>query len=197
MLTGNHQDTVAPRLVLTPKSPDWTPQLPATLGQALQGIGLAGPDLSPGYLAAGDRFLDSLSFLGCAPTVVFEPPSGDDIGTGSFYHIFISSPLPRPVFRSDSLSYRPRCPHCRNDLNEWRSWWGGGSCEDQPCPGCGKAISPMTINWRRRAGCGRIFIDILGVHAETVKPVQTLLEELETRTGVAWHYFFVEDCGTA
>jgi type 1 glutamine amidotransferase len=55
----------------------------------------------------------------------------------------------------------------------------------------------MTINWRRRAGCGRIFIDILGVHAETVKPVQTLLEELETRTGVAWHYFFVEDCGTA
>jgi hypothetical protein len=191
-----HQDLPAPRLVLVPKSPDWISE-PLTLGQALQGMGLAGAELSPGYLAAGERFLDYLSFLGCAPTVVFDPPSPYAIGTGEFYHISISSPLSRPAFRCDKLTYRPRCPQCKKDLNEWRTWWGEGACSEALCPDCDEVISPLSINWRRRAGCGCVFIDILGIHAETVKPVQRLFEELEKRTGVAWQYFFVEDSGVA
>jgi hypothetical protein len=192
---GVHQGMTAPRLVLVPSSADWSPESLQTLALALQDMGLAGPELSPGYLAAGGHFLDYLSFLGCAPTVVFEPPSFDAIGSGRFYHISISSPLSRQVFRCDNLTYRPRCPQCKSELNEWRSWWGEGSCAEHPCPGCGEVVSPLTINWRRRAGCGRIFIDILGIHAETVKPVPRLFEELERRTGVAWQYFFVEDEG--
>jgi type 1 glutamine amidotransferase len=62
---------------------------------------------------------------------------------------------------------------------------------------CGESLNPMMVNWRRRAGCGRVFIDILGIHAETVKPAQRIFDELEARTGTAWQYFFVEDNGAA
>jgi hypothetical protein len=161
----------------------------------LQGIGLAGDELSPGYLAAGPAFLDYLSFLGCAPTVVFEPPSDEAIGTGQFYHISLAGPLNQEVFRSDSMTYKPKCPHCRAGLDDWRLWWGEGGCGGHSCSNCGELVTPQMINWRRRAGCGRVFIEILGIHAETVKPAQKLFDELEAHTGIAWQYFFVEDNG--
>jgi hypothetical protein len=161
----------------------------------LQEIQLAGDELRPGYLSAGPAFLDYLSFLGCAPTVVFEPRSDEAIGTGQFYHLRIASPRSKAVFRSDSMTYKPKCPHCKNQLDDWRQWWGAGSCAAQVCPACGKDITPQAINWRRRAGCGRVFVEILGIHAETVKPVPRLFDELEKHTGTAWQYFFVEDDG--
>lgn len=184
-----------PRLVLVPESSDWSSVTDEVLKGYLQEMQLAGEDLGPGYLAAGPAFLDYLSFLGCAPTVVFEPPSNEAIGTGEFYHLGISGPYPEPVFRSDRLTYKPKCPHCKTGLDEWRQWWGEGSCAVQSCPACGEAINPQVINWRRRAGCGRLFVEFLGIHAETVKPVQKLFDELEKHTGAAWQYFFVEDNG--
>jgi len=184
-----------PRLVLVPRSANWSSVSDETLKGLLQEMQLAGDELRPGFLTAGPAFLDYLSFLGCAPTVVFEPPSEEAIGTGQFYHLRIASPRSEAVFRCDSLTYKPKCPHCKNQLDDWRQWWGEGSCAEQSCPACGEAISPQAINWRRRAGCGRVFIEILGIHAETVKPVQKLFNELEKHTGTPWQYFFVEDSG--
>jgi len=186
----------APRLVLVPNAHAWSSVTPEALKTILQEIGLAGEELTPGYLAAGRSFLDYLSFLGCAPTVVFEPPSDKAIGTGQFYHLKIQTSLAQAIFRSDSLTYKPKCPHCKNPLDDWRQWWGTGLCDARQCPGCGKMISPQEINWRRRAGCGKVFIEILGIHAETVKPVRKLFDDLEAYTGTEWRYFFVEDSGT-
>lgn len=197
MMTMLNEGISVPRLVLVPKSSHWLPDPEQDLEKALQDMGLAGLELAPGYLAAGEAFLEYLSFLGCAPTVLFEPPSREAIGTGQFYHLLVLPFRSRAVFRSDALTYKPKCPHCKTLLNEWRDWWGDGSCAEQPCPVCGESLNPMMVNWRRRAGCGRVFIDILGIHAETVKPAQRIFDELEARTGTAWQYFFVEDNGAA
>jgi hypothetical protein len=145
------------------------------------------------YLHAGDRFLDRLMFLGCAPTVEFEAPDESAWGTTSFYHVYIPKPLAKPRFRSDRLSYKPRCPDCKQPLDLWRQWWGGGCVEAKACPHCDTKLSPEGLNWRKRAGAGRCFIDIMGIHAETVKPATELFDELKSKTGIAWRYFFVED----
>lgn len=163
--------------------------------EVVQDIGLAGTELAPGYLSAGPRFLDYLSFLGCAPTVVFDPPSDDAIGGGQFYHLSVQPARDEPLFRSDALSYKPKCPHCRHPLDDWRTWWGGGGLDVQACPACGESVQPGMIAWRRRAGLGRVFIDILGIHADTVKPVSALFDDLARHTGTDWLYFFVEDAG--
>jgi len=182
-----------PRLVLIPGSSSWSSVTDEALKDLLQEIQFAGDELRPGYLSAGPAFLDYLSFLGCAPTVVFEPPSEEAIGTGQFYHLRIVSPRSEAVFRSDSMTYKPKCPHCKTPLDDWRRWWGAGSCAAQVCPACGEDLTPQDINWRRRAGCGMVFIEILGIHAETVKPVARLFDDLEKHTGATWQYFFVED----
>ena len=186
----------APRLVLTPRLPDWTTDDAGIIVRALQDIQLIDDSLPvPGYFSAGPAFLDYLSFLGCAPTVVFEPPASDSIGSGDFYHFHIATPSVHSVLRSDGFSYTPKCPGCKEALSSWREWWPDQKVSEQLCPACGAPVSPEKLNWRRRAGCGRLFIDVLGIHAETVKPVPLLFERLEQVTGTAWQYFFVEDDG--
>ncbi len=187
----------APRLVLVPEDPLWIPGSLEQLAKAVMATGIADQvrDQGPLYLHAGDRFLDRMMFLGCAPTVEFEAPDESAWGTASFYHVHIPEPSAKPRFRSDRLSYKPRCPSCKQPLDEWRQWWAEGSVEPVACPGCGSELTPNILNWRRRAGAGRCFIDIIGIHAETVKPAPELFDELKLQTGVAWRYFFVEDSG--
>jgi Zn ribbon nucleic-acid-binding protein len=167
-----------------------------TITAVLKDIGLIdGPLGVDDFYSAGPAFLDYLSFLGCAPTVVFDPPTADSIGSGDFYHFHCPAVSGQPVFRSDGFSYTPKCPACKESVSNWREWWSEGRLENRACSSCGTQLSPDQLNWRRRAGCARIFVDILGIHAETVKPVPGLFEALEKATGVAWQYFFVEDGG--
>jgi Zn ribbon nucleic-acid-binding protein len=187
--------SLVPRLVLVPVDHQWVPRKQDDLIEAVISTGIADAayQKQPLWLHAGERFLDQLMFLGCAPTVEFEAPDEAAWGTASFYHIFIPEIADNIRFRSDRLSYKPRCPSCKQDLKEWRQWWGEGGTDPESCAHCGSELSPEMLNWRKRAGVGRCFIDIMGIHAETVKPVPALFDELQLQTGTGWRYFFVED----
>lgn len=181
-----------PRLVLAPADADWHADA-ASLAHWARGVGLAGTPLDDRHLRAGEDFLSLLSFLGCSPTVSFDPPDTAAVGSGLFYHLRVQA-FDRPCFRADAMTPAPRCPECRVRLEDWRRWWPAGA-EPGPCacPGCGTELRPQRLNWRRSAGVGRSFIEVLGIHAGTVQPVDALFTRLAERSGAQWGYFFVQD----
>ena len=181
-----------PRLVLVPTEPGWHAGA-ACLADWARDMELAGAPIDERHFQAGTAFLSLLSFLGCSPTVSFEPPDAEAVGSGRFYHLRMLA-LDRPVFRADSFTHAPRCPHCRTRLDDWRRWWPAGSePKAHDCTGCGQALSPQRLNWRRSAGVGRCFIEILGIHAGTVQPTDALFAGLAERSGTGWGHFFVQD----
>ncbi|RMG55465.1 MAG: hypothetical protein D6717_07990 [Gammaproteobacteria bacterium] len=185
-------DAGVPRLVLTPRDATAAPAEEA-LRLWCRETGLAGAPLGDHYLRAGEDFLRLLVFLGCSPTVSFEMPDEAAIGSGSFYHVAITC-LPAPTLRADRMTLTPRCPACREALQEWRELWPPGSpAVEAECPSCAAGLRPEVLNWRRSAGVGSAFIEVLGIHAGTVQPAPALFERLKTVSGLEWQHFFVSE----
>lgn len=58
------------------------------------------------------------------------------------------------------------------------------------CPHCKTTSYIAKLDWRRKAGFSRFFIEISNVFESEAVPSDSLLEMLERMTGQAWDYFY-------
>lgn len=186
----------APKLVLHPAACDLAPNRDAIV-QALRDIGLIGstfPLDGREHFQTGADFLDSVSFLGCAPSIQLDPPAPPadrhaDARAGRFCHIQLHAATDRPRLRHKP-GQSPRCRHCRTDIPPQLVQT---SDLGTVCPGCGQSVGPAGLNWRQSGGHARLFLDIWGIHTAEAVPSDRLLDRLGQTGGGPWQFFYIED----
>jgi len=146
-------------------------------------------DGEPRYLL-GEACLTELTFLGCSPHIELDPPRQETeqaAREGRFCHLTLQS-YTQPVWRIDPTA-RPRCPGCRQPMPAPARV---GS-DTLACPACGEANPAADWRWRNLAGRACLFVDIWGVFTAEAVPNRSLIDRLESATGVKWAYFYVKD----
>ena len=193
------------KLLLCPVDPD-SPAIDSTdLADRLQAIGLAGNAVSPGTEAiypTGERFLQLVTFLGCSPAIELDLP--DDpaerlaaCAAGQVCHIRISQTGSGLRFRADSRVAPPRCPACRQAIDNWETriaaWRSNPADSGWQCSHCAHQGRVFDLNFRKSAGFGHTFIEIWGIHPSEAVPVTILLDALEDLSGCKWKTLYVKD----
>jgi hypothetical protein len=194
----------AHKLLLHPADPEAPEPDPAAVLKALRQGGLVGEEFSLGgrrHYYAGERFLEQIVFLGCAPHVALEPPpdAGEPGTEGwgwSFCHVtLVRSPDVDFVGGDNILA--PRCPRCRQTIDDWHAvvgvWRSNRTGHRCRCPGCGGESRAHELDWRQSAGFGRSFIEVWGIHNAEAVPAESLLSALQDATGAEWRYFYYHD----
>jgi hypothetical protein len=181
-------------LLLFPADPAATPPAGAGVIDVLAGLGLIGEPLeTTGVFRAGPGFLHHLTFLGCAPYLVLEPPP--DGGAG-FSHAVVAGPFATPRLLVGANTAAPRCPACRARFADWRAavagWCAAPLAVSVVCPACEATHAPAALDWRESAAAGRLFVEIRNVFPGEAVPGEELLGALERLgPGGAWHYAWV------
>jgi hypothetical protein len=176
-----------------------------TLVAALQTTGLIDApvcqDPSTGY-RAGERFLQLITFLGCAPAIELDPPTDPAecaraCANGSLCHIRLLPEETHLRFRGDNRLPAPRCPRCRKNEPGWpvmiEHWRANPGQNRWVCRECGYRGRLYDLNFRKRGAFGQTFIDICGIHPAEAVPVETLLEALGELTGCGWLYMYLQE----
>lgn len=181
------------RLILHVRNPDYLPDSVAQLEQVLREVGLIGKpwgEASQQRYLIGDRFLQLVTFLGCAPAIELEPPTNGD---AEFCHVGISRLYASAHFIADSQNVMPRCPHCRKRFEDWQiaiQQWQDNPAYQAQCPACHRNVSPTELDWRQTAGFGRFFVSIFNIYPREAIPTEALLQMLEKVTHQSWDYFY-------
>lgn len=184
------------RLILHVRDPDYVPGSIAQVEQVLREVGLIGKvwgDASQQRYLIGERFLQLVTFLGCAPAIELEPPIQ---GHGDFCHVGISALYSSPRFMAETHGVLPRCPHCRKRFNDWQTaiqQWQDDPTYQAQCPACQMRLSPTELDWRQSAGFGRFFISIFNIYPREAIPTEALLHVLAEATDQTWDYFYLRD----
>ena len=184
------------RLILHVRDPDYIPDSVAQIELVLLEMGLIGKpwgEASQQRYLIGDRFLQLVTFLGCAPAIELAPPGN---GETAFCHVGISRFYPSARFLADVQVTLPRCPHCRKRFEDWQSaiqQWQANPAYQAPCPACQKYVSPSELDWRQSAGIGRFFISIFNIYPREAIPTESLLHALAQATHQSWDYFYLRD----
>lgn len=183
-------------LVLHVRDVAYVPDSVTDIEQLLLQIGLIGEawgNSSQHRYLIGDRFLQLVTFLGCAPAIELTPPAN---GNTEFCHVGISNIYSTPRFLADSQDVLPRCPHCRKRYADWQSaiqkWQAEPACQVQ-CPACHNNLSPMELDWRQSAGFGHFFVSIYNIYPREAIPTEALLLALSKATRQSWDYFYIRD----
>ncbi len=193
------------KLLLCPVDPDCPATDTGNLAGCLQAAGLAGDAVSLGTATiypTGEQFLQLLSFLGCSPAIELDLP--EDTGeratacaTGQVCHIRISQTGSTPRFRADSRLTAPRCPACRQPVEDWETrieaWRSNPADSGWQCSRCDHRGRVFDLNFRKSAGFGHTFIEIWGIHPNEAVPVTALLVTLQELSGCEWKTLYVKD----
>lgn len=173
-------------LVLYPRHPDWAPENPAVVVDALKAIGFLGLERSPGLYSAGPEYLSLVTYLGCSPHVTLgENEAATAIRISGIFAV------PQLV-HGDNLK-SPRCPLCRKTLDKPAASAELG--ENLHCNHCGHSGNACDFDWRRSAACCRVFIEISNVFESEVVPGEALADCLREASGEAWDYCYVRKAG--
>lgn len=144
-----------------------------------------------GAFLVGDRFLHLVTFAGCSVQVALSPT-----GDGPFCHIRIRGPFERPLGIKGRNTRPPRCPFCRNPLQDWKQpleMWDSGEPADIPCPACGQVNPLWAYDWKKKAGFGRLFVQVEEIFPGEAVPTPDLMRLLENSTRSEWRYFYIQD----
>lgn len=174
------------KLILYPSNAESPAPDAELLIKSLLKLGLIGQpiDSDTNRFLAGERFLQLISFVGCSPSVCLT--TQDNIGK-DFCHLSIRGPFNPPQLVFDKSCRPPRCPVCRKSITGWKEFVGSPEIS---CNQCGETPGPEEITWGRRAGYGRMFIEIHNIFPGEAQPVDRLFKRLQTETGLEWDYFF-------
>lgn len=176
-------------LILYPADSAWCPTQFEDLSSLLQTDGLAGESLPPGSGAGffiGDKFLNRVTFLGCAPAINLEPDhSRPDV---EFCSIRIQLEKAAPRLLIASRYPPPRCPHCRSSVAVNIENLAADS--EVACSRCHVQTPVHALNWRKSAGYARCFVEITGVYPREAVPTEVLLKSLRALSGCEWRYFY-------
>ena len=174
-----------PRLIFHPRDPQQLVAQP-NLNQAMQGIGFIGQRLQtvPGEsYAAGEHFIELLSFLGCSPVINLSAADGD-----KFCYVELLS-LSDAELLIGSQPFQPRCRQCRTELPDWQMQWAQQRIIE--CPGCGIRMAPQQVNWRQSAGFARQFMLVHNIYLHEAVPGEKLMGSLQACSeNKKWNYFY-------
>lgn len=180
-------------LVLHVRDPAYVPASVAAMERVLTQVGLIGQawgDARQHRYLIGERFLQLVTFLGCAPAIELEPPAN---GNAEFCYVGLSDIYASPRFFADSQDVLPRCPHCRKRFDDWQpaiqAWQADPNFQIR-CPACQQSLSPLELDWRQSAGFGRMFISIFNIYPREAIPTEALLSALNKATNQHWDYFY-------
>jgi len=157
----------------------------------LQTVRLIGKPLKhPMHYLTGENFLDLIAFMGCSPDINLEP--GED--KRPFCHVRLQAHTPDIEFHCGDHSNIPRCPKCRSPVKNWQnrinSWLQDNTEALWECATCHSQSAPWNYHWRKSAGFGRCFIEIMNIFPKEAIPQQHLLDTLHSHYGLKWHYFY-------
>lgn len=182
------------QLVLTPRDPDWRCSRPGQLSEALRDLGFSALETfhheDRCHYHAGERFLELMTFVGCAPVVMTGQESIED---ENFYHIHIVEKISTPVLLLSSDA-RPRCGQCKKPMEEWQEvlqrYQQERTAESVCCHACGSENDVFTFNWKRAGGVAGVHIAIHGVFPHEAVPSDELMQHLQLISGLGWDYFY-------
>lgn len=180
------------QLVLCPADPDYVPASRAQMLDMLRDFGVIGAAadkaIDDRYLI-GDAFLQLFSFMGCAPSIEFEPLPATVIDWQAFVFVHLSPALEQVRWLADRDMAKPGCPACRRRMRDW------SADTEMPdmlqCRHCQHRDHVCNWRWYDGGGCARQFISIVNVYPKESLPTDTLMSHLQQQTGVAWTYFYL------
>lgn len=194
----------AHKLLLHPAEPSHSPVGLGRLAECLQAIGLLGAPISlqdGQFYPTGERFLQLLTFLGCAPAIELDPPADpaeleQASAAGRFCHVFLSE-TQQLQFRADKQTRTAHCPQCRKPEPVWKAiiqaWQQDPLNTGWQCAACGHAGRPTELQFRKTAGFGKTWVEIRGIHPFEAVPGDTLLAALRALTGCDWNTLYLKE----
>jgi len=189
---GNCMPADFRQLILCPTDPYWVPETRSSLEHALRRLALLGGTIGdPGlcrYLI-GESFLQSFSFMGCAPSIEFEPDTRQAIDWQGFIFIQLSPTLSQPRWLADKEA-KPACPACRQRTREWAPFYREADATLE-CPHCRQRESVCHWRWFDAGACARQFVSVVNVYPKESLPTDALLQEIHEQTGTPWQYFYL------
>jgi hypothetical protein len=144
-----------------------------------------------GYLI-GDKFLQLITFLGCAPHIEISPPENPE-QWHQFCHIEFQRHSSAHFFKGLN-NPKCACPECKARvtalLPDMLDWQPG--TKSLTCPKCQTSSLTEQLNWRHGGGFGQFFIVVHSVYPNEAVPTDQLMSLLKTSSGFAWDYFYFE-----
>ena len=131
----------------------------------------------------GTRFLDYIAYMGCSPTIQFEPNENNK----NFCHIKIHLHDSEKLLVSNKQTRAPHCPNCTKPVSNWSK---NKTDLTIYCEHCNTDSKIEEFNWRKMAGYSRLFIEITDIFPKEAIPQQILLENLKQQTDIDWLYFY-------
>ncbi len=192
------------KLLLYPQDPYCAPVELARLDDALQEIGfIAAPVATRDgvFYPTGTRFLQLLSFLGCAPAIELDPPTDPAAletarTSGSFCHVYLSC-SDQLQFRADPGTPAPRCPACRQPDTDWRpqvaAWQGNPVLDEWTCQRCGFSGRLTDLQFRKSAGFSCTWVEVRGIYPSEAVPGEALLTRLRQLSGCNWLTIYLKE----
>jgi len=174
-------------LYLCPKPVTFNVNPISAFVNALKEIGLIAQKLNPHepghHYFTGDKYLDFIAYMGCAPAIQFEAGGKNK----NFCFIKIHQYQPAELIVSEKQSRAPHCPACNKPVKNWQTTKTGSTiCCDQ----CNTTSNIEKFNWRKMAGYSRLFIEITDVFPKEAIPQPLLLDKLADITDTNWLYFY-------
>jgi hypothetical protein len=176
-------------LLLTPEAPYSSFADVDSLKKTLIELQLVQPSQTDTFLC-GDRFPQLITFMGCSPHLLFEPPED---GSDGYCHIILHHFTEIQLFTGQQTA-PPRCPACRYRIADWKTQideWHKHPQNSWTCPKCQSAHNPAILDWRNSGGAGRIFIEIKNIFPGEAVPVDNLLIRLQQLSLEKWRYFYL------
>ena len=173
-------------LFLHPVQHDFTVREPSSLLSELKNINFISQTIenSSGFdYFTGDKFLDYVAYMGCAPAIQFEANTAGE----NFCHIKIQQFDSVKLIHSRIQARAPHCPHCGKPVKNWQQ---NRNETTILCELCATTSNIAEFNWRKMAGYARLFIEITDIFPKEATPQQSLLDKLSAITEVEWVYFY-------
>ena len=180
-------------LLLYPADPGAEPPEAPAVARTLATLGLIGDPLgAPAAFRAGPEFLRHITFLGCAPHPVLEPPAD---GGSAFSHVAIVGPYDAACLVVGANTGAPRCPSCRARLGDWRAslgaWQAAPLLTGARCDRCGAFHRPADLDWRDGAATARLFVEVRNVFPGEAVPGDELLRALGDLGAGSWRHAWI------
>jgi len=162
-------------------------EVPAqSLVALLSSNGLIGRALSEHKFLAGDRFFQSISFLGCSPSIALQPQQGE-----VYLRIEISS-FVRPVLFCAPRAHTPLCRHCgRPFLEDWPLRINQSTDGNMVCKSCDLPNRIEQLNFRRRACYSRSVVAFSPVFESEAVPSEQLMQALQSEFATPFRYAYI------